>query len=417
MRLLACTGLWQQPQSPVQSCQFAAEVVDFLRTDQLRCEPCEPPEGTTDRPLLLVGKEGAPPALALHLLRTPRSLGDVLPRTATADLSDAWEARRSPTPLVHLWEDIWRSRNDIVCSRLRAMSGGSRRLMARNTEVRRIDAATLEKFLVDHHLWGPTQARFRYGLYHKPLPGESERELVAVASFSARRHVLRGGERYRSHELIRYCSRRGESVAGGISKLMKTFEREMEPDDLVTVIDRDWGGGGGWGSLGFEVVQNMLPVPFYVGPDGHRCHALGTGNNPWRRQLPPELIEAFEMQNEMRRPGGRQGGVPEGLSAFLATERYFELNDAGALRMLRLLKQPAQTDDHGVGTAANGIGAVTGSTAVTGSAAVTGSTGLDEDEPSIGSRTLWEETRLPNGKKFFVQDKPPGDWNAPRSGK
>lgn len=185
MRLLACTaGLWQ-PGIPTQGCQFAAEVVDFLRSDRLHCEPCEPPGGVTDRPLLHVGQEGAPPAFALHLLRTPRSLSDVLPCTASADLSDAWEAQRGRPPLVHLWEDTWRSRNEIVCSRLRAMSGRSRRLMARHTEVRRIDAATLERFLVEHHLWGPTQARFRYGLYHRPFAGESERRLIAVASFSS----------------------------------------------------------------------------------------------------------------------------------------------------------------------------------------------------------------------------------------
>ena len=46
---------------------------------------------------------------------------------------------------------------------------------------RRVDAATLQAFL-DHHLWGPTQARFRYGLFER-----SSDELVAVASFSPRR--------------------------------------------------------------------------------------------------------------------------------------------------------------------------------------------------------------------------------------
>ena len=136
---------------------------------------------------------------------------------ATVELADWWEAVGREAccaepgdrlPLVHLWEDEWRARQPIVHSRLLAMAGRSRRLMARKLQVRRIDAATLEGFLLQHHLWGPTQARFRYGLFTKPSgpEGEEGEELVAVASFSARRNVQRAGRTvrlclYPSHQL------------------------------------------------------------------------------------------------------------------------------------------------------------------------------------------------------------------------
>ena len=81
---------------------------------------------------------------------------------------------------------------------------------------------------------GTTKARYRYGLYTRPKRGEAAAEsLVAVASFSARwrKRVADSDQRRSSHELIRYCSRRGESVTGGISKLLAAFRRDAQPDE------------------------------------------------------------------------------------------------------------------------------------------------------------------------------------------
>ena len=175
--------------------------------------PAPPPQwiekdvsGPSQRSLVLVGAQPDKPLLAMNLLPTPCRTQDELPMLATVELADWWEAVGREAccaepgdrlPLVHLWEDEWRARQPIVHSRLLAMAGRSRRLMARKLQVRRIDAATLEGFLLQHHLWGPTQARFRYGLFTKPSgpEGEEGEELVAVASFSARRNVQRAGRR------------------------------------------------------------------------------------------------------------------------------------------------------------------------------------------------------------------------------
>ena len=93
----------------------------------------------------------------------------------------------------------WLSHNPCL-----AKLGRSERVMARQTVARRIDAATLDAFLVSNHLWGSTKARYRYGLFRK-----RDERLVAVASFSARWNMRRepGATARASHELIRCLAR------------------------------------------------------------------------------------------------------------------------------------------------------------------------------------------------------------------
>ena len=164
------------------SSTFHAEVVSWLSDERLRSEPLATSCRTYGPLLRVSGETGA--ALAVHLLATPRRGTEVLPRGAIMQLADDWEAGAAfagadgagadappvggtngggrPLPLVHLWEDQWRTRAPIVRSRLLAMAGESERMMARKTSVRRIDSATLATFLSEHHLWGPTQARLTH---------------------------------------------------------------------------------------------------------------------------------------------------------------------------------------------------------------------------------------------------------------
>ncbi len=126
-------------------------------------------------------------------------------------------------PIIHLHEDVWRNKNSIVKARILAkLNIVNNRWFARNTVVERIPMQRAMDFLQEHHLWGSTRAKFNYGLFwnnkkKKKNKGgggnieiDADAELLAVATFSPRRHVRRyGSERmYRSHELIRYCAKK-----------------------------------------------------------------------------------------------------------------------------------------------------------------------------------------------------------------
>ena len=271
--------------------------------------------------------------VALHLIPTPTRLEECLPPKFQKDLTDyfnreeeddrssssSFSTKKKYSKVVHLHQDIWNHKREIVRHRLMAQLGLGvhvvattaeqqnknngraimRRIFARKTKARRINASVAMEFLDMHHLWGATKAKHNYGLFVATLANDNggkggknkndsndvNEELVAVATFSSRRKIIRSGKPHRSHELLRFCSRRDSNVVGGISKLIKAFVREKTPDDIVTVVDRDWGDGSGWYSLGFHSVATMDPMVMAVCPlNGddvseypQRRHLVGAG--------------------------------------------------------------------------------------------------------------------------------------------
>ena len=179
----------------------------------------------------------------------------------------------SDEPIIHLHEDVWKSKPGIVRSRLLTRLGRTEaRIFARKTTSRRINSDAARSFLEEHHLWSSTKAKHSYGLF------AADNELVAVATFSKGRTVMRDGIPHKSHELLRFCTRRDETVVGGITKLIKAFVIDQKPDDIITVVDRDWGSASGWHSLGFETVHIMSPLIMVVAAeDGVRRHLVGAG--------------------------------------------------------------------------------------------------------------------------------------------
>jgi hypothetical protein len=244
-------------------------------------------------------------SLLLHLLQSPTSLDECLPAGLTRNMTDNGICPGDavhPSPVIHLHQDVWCNPHTgpIVRARLLCRQGRvASRIFARKTVVRRIDGPTATSFLQRHHLWGAIKAKYSYGLFAKNNQTEAgtssanelvdgDEVLVAVATFSSRRHVQRGTRIHRSHELIRFCSRRDGTVVGGITKLLSAFVKDCAPDDIETVIDRDWGvGSTGWHPLGFETVAIMPPVVMAISAnDGTRRHLVGAGIKPEEFSVP-----------------------------------------------------------------------------------------------------------------------------------
>jgi len=319
---------------------YPSDVLAWLDAQRVAWRPLELAGATGPVVVLFKGAaDHGECALALHLLASPRRAADVRPAWSNARLTDACASHGSPSVLVHLHEDIWRSRGEIVRARLLARSGRvGARLFARSTTVRRIPAAEYIPFLDSNHLWGATKAKYGYGLFAK-----NTGELVAVATFSARRRVLRAGVPHASHELLRTCSRRDAAVVGGISKLVRAFVRAHGADDVVTVVDRDWGTAAGWHGMRFETVHLMPPLPMVVGLDGVRRHLVGAG------LVPLEGAASMDGGSEAPLRASLPLRVMQGLSSFDAAEHdprsplawlveneMYPLHDAGVERLMML---------------------------------------------------------------------------------
>jgi len=131
------------------STPFLSAVAAFLRAENFPRQRLATFHG---RDLLVVRSPSS--SIALHLLPTPCSSAEVLPASTSSALSDAYAARARPpgrrrAALVHLWEDQWLEHHGIVTSRLLSMLGRTTRLMARQTRAVRIDAATIDAFLLE----------------------------------------------------------------------------------------------------------------------------------------------------------------------------------------------------------------------------------------------------------------------------
>ncbi len=259
---------------------FAKEVADFLR-------PWNSELTATSERLSFPFFFFSSRKLMVHCISLEASGGNVAASTF-AEITE--EMAQKSIKVIHLWEDVWRTKRKVVESRLRAVFGDSQRIPARLTKVRRIDKPTLDAFIEENHLQVSTTAKYKYGLFlpkqyeriiKTDLPSvhsirevfaHSEEVLVAVASFSGGKNILRDGQAYRSFELIRFANLLNCTVVGGLDKLLQAFVKEVHPDDIMTYADRDWSDGRSYERIGFERIGATPPQAFYVNPATFERH-------------------------------------------------------------------------------------------------------------------------------------------------
>ncbi len=152
-----------------------------------------------------------------------------------------------------IYQDWWVAKPKVVASKVKALTGTSNRIFARKTKLRKIDKPTVDSFLEENHIYGTTKAKHKIGLFY-------ESHLVAVATFSAQRNLAVG----RSSELIRFCSKNGTTIVGGLDKLLKYYIKEYRPDHIMTYVDKDWGSGRAFLNLGFELTGERAANTYLV---------------------------------------------------------------------------------------------------------------------------------------------------------
>ena len=218
--------------------------------------------------------------LYLHLIDLQIFQNISLPNNHFQDFSNKINIQNQR--IIHLWEDVYLSKTDLVNSRILTMLGSFTRLHARHCFIERIDKLTADKFLKINHLQGSVNAKFKYGLFLKPqyverffgtvVCGDTDNgikspqpKLIAVATFSGAR-TMKIGERAgtRSFELIRFATLQNYVVVGGMDKLLKAFIKEHQPDDIMSYADRDWSDGRSYEKLGFTKIENTSPQSFYL---------------------------------------------------------------------------------------------------------------------------------------------------------
>lgn len=153
--------------------------------------------------------------------------------------------------LIHVFEDEWLQKQEIVKSRIRGLLGLNERIFARKCSVKEVDTKTSRVFLQKNHIQGNCSSKYNLGLFHN-------NELVSLMTFGKSRFSKT------EFELLRFCNKLNTNVVGGASKLLAHFvEQHREITNIVSYADRRWSKGNLYEKLGFSVVSKSIPNYFY----------------------------------------------------------------------------------------------------------------------------------------------------------
>lgn len=167
--------------------------------------------------------------------------------------------------LWRIWEDQWIRHFEMLSGRLLTMCGQFVSVYARKTQVKRISAPVAADFLQKYHLLSSVSVRYKYGLFYRD-------ELISVACFSNPRRIIRKDKLFKSAELVRFACKNNYLVAGGMGKLIQSFCKDVEIDDLVTYADLDYTIGNGYRKLGFKLEALIPPKKFKLDSDYNRFY-------------------------------------------------------------------------------------------------------------------------------------------------
>jgi hypothetical protein len=165
--------------------------------------------------------------------------------------------------IIHIWEDDWDFKNEIVKSQILNLLEKSEKIFARKCEVKEItDISVIRKFLNENHIQGFFGSKIKLGLFFNS-------ELVSLMTFDKNE----GRKKMNSCEwnLSRFCTKNNHTVIGGASKLLRYFIENYSPKRIISYADRDWSVGDLYYKLGFKKLSESDPDYKYV-IKGKRFH-------------------------------------------------------------------------------------------------------------------------------------------------
>lgn len=166
--------------------------------------------------------------------------------------------------IIHIWEDDWDFRKDIVKSQIRNWLGLTpNKIFARKCKIKEIiDSKVSNKFLNENHIQGNVRSNLKIGLFY-------EEELVSIMTFDH----YEGRKKMFENEwnINRFCNKVDYNVIGGASKILRYFLKNYDVTRIISYADRDWSLGNLYEKLGFNKISESNPDYKYIF-DGKRVH-------------------------------------------------------------------------------------------------------------------------------------------------
>jgi hypothetical protein len=190
------------------------------------------------------------------------------------------ECQNKGVRLVHIFEDEWIHKQDIVKNKILNIIGSSnsKKINARECIVKEISANIKNEFLNKYHIQGQDTSVIKLGLFF-------QNELVSVCTFG-RGNISRGGNPTDKliWELSRFSTNHDYSVRGGAGKLLEFFKRNYDWKTIFSYADFRWSVGNLYTKLGFKFVHLSRPEYWYVDTSHririHRFNLRKTKDDP-----------------------------------------------------------------------------------------------------------------------------------------
>ena len=164
--------------------------------------------------------------------------------------------------LIHIWEDWWLYKKDIVKSFIRQKLGKVKnRIYARKCIVEEIDFRLAKQFLDENHIDGFTPVKLFIALKY-------ENEIVSVISLKFWKQESRW-------EIDKFANKKDFVIVGGFSKLFKYFVSKYNPEWITTFSHIDLNNikeNVVYGKNGFKFVYITSPTYFYFDDNLIRRH-------------------------------------------------------------------------------------------------------------------------------------------------
>lgn len=169
--------------------------------------------------------------------------------------------------LIHIFEDEWINKKDIVKSRIKSLFKKSKNVFyARKCDIREISTNNKSKFLKKYHLQGNDKSKIKLGAFY-------EGELVSVCTFSKKRIALGSSSEDGIFELNRFCSVFDTSVVGILPRFLSYIGKNYDINKIITYADRRYSSKDNiYELVGFDYVHTTKPNYFYMINYSERKH-------------------------------------------------------------------------------------------------------------------------------------------------
>jgi hypothetical protein len=207
---------------------------------------------------------------------------EAMGKTKEYHINKTNECEKQSIKLIHIFEDEWTYKKDIVKSRIKHLINKSeRKVYARKCIIKPIDNKTKNQFLNNNHIQGEDKSKIKYGLYYND-------ELVSVITFGSLRKITGNTNITDHYELIRFCNKLNISVIGGFSKLLKNFIKENQPKQIISYADRRWSAGNLYEKNNFKFMHDTPPNYWYMKHYNYREHRF-----KYRKSELPKLLNIY----------------------------------------------------------------------------------------------------------------------------